>query len=1097
MHQHESSTSSASQPPNHITPNGRHEAQIQTDDPVWHSTRPHLPPISTSQAPQFISSASASAIASGSTASLDTARPSENSGSSALMFGERPTKTTDSQKSASTDVSTQNTAFYGEQTPRPSGSQALHGADLGSKRVVPMTRQVEYDEDGSERMARAMMEGLGLSTEGSLPSSPRFEGDAEHRGISRQPFDGQRHWPHHTGISQHAAHGHPIYPHAGTGSTTGDHHDSSSSQAGLMSPLSPHVEPFSPATSAASVGSAWGPSGGSAGSRPDREREPSNLDLRSSMPIAPSQVSQHFHHEAGYPTGSPAALPSFAQQGSAPSPYAELAFSQPKPTYPMPAPPLSHQYGSDSGSDYQSHSAPQPIQSLSGFAMTQSLSREGFMHQSPPNAPHSGTTAALVAHGLSTSARREREIPTDRGGYVRPGYAEASARGTLPYGGGLSGMPTSNTSTPVDPSEEISTIFVVGFPEDMMEREFQNMFLFANGFQAATLKIPASTVVARERERDLATAAAVNAAVGGGFGVLSGYGDTLSGGSDSMGPGSVASSHDENYMSMAEQAYSTPLGPIVSRESAGSPAGQRKQIIGFAKFYTRAQALEARDILNGRKVDVEKGCALKAEMAKKNLHTKRGPSGDLGNTFPVAGLDPATIARLTSTGSISPALIAELARQSAAASSSQGQSLAHSSLSDPSSGPSTTGQQTPQQWHDSSGIRDMSRISDQPSNGINLQHQPPQHGPLPPPQPLRFDEAAQQQHDPQGWARRPYAQEGRLADASDRGQPGPAMSASPPGHGSNQMTQHRQQGVSSLLQQFDSTLDHRKHREQMYSSPLPPQGPGASDVGQQPRSLSGFDSQKGAQSPASLPLPPSNANRFSSPALQNFPSSSMNGASLSPMLGQDGSNANALQIPRTQNPADMNAPKNTLYVGGLPAVLPSLTGPFSAAHLEDNLRNLFSRCPGFRRLSFRAKSNGPIVFVEFEDTHYATRALQEMYGNTLGGLVKGGIRLSYSKNPLGVRSTASGQNGLASPASQPGFGPSSPMPPRRPTDQAYLNQQDFRSARSPALPHPSHADFASSPHVPSSMPHAPPPMNLPPDNGPTAFSGTFSPFGRD
>ncbi|KAF9211535.1 hypothetical protein BGZ59_007945, partial [Podila verticillata] len=38
--------------------------------------------------------------------------------------------------------------------------------------------------------------------------------------------------------------------------------------------------------------------------------------------------------------------------------------------------------------------------------------------------------------------------------------------------------------------EEISTIFVVGFPEDMQEREFQNMFVFTPGFEAATLKIP-------------------------------------------------------------------------------------------------------------------------------------------------------------------------------------------------------------------------------------------------------------------------------------------------------------------------------------------------------------------------------------------------------------------------------------------------------------------------------------------------------------------------------------------------------------------------------------------------------------------------------
>jgi len=45
-----------------------------------------------------------------------------------------------------------------------------------------------------------------------------------------------------------------------------------------------------------------------------------------------------------------------------------------------------------------------------------------------------------------------------------------------------------------------------------------------------------------------------------------------------------------------------------------------------------------------------------------------------------------------------------------------------------------------------------------------------------------------------------------------------------------------------------------------------------------------------------------------------------------------------------------------------------------------------------------------MCFVEFEDVHYATKALNELYGNSLGGLVKnGGIRLSYSKNPLGVR----------------------------------------------------------------------------------------------
>lgn len=43
---------------------------------------------------------------------------------------------------------------------------------------------------------------------------------------------------------------------------------------------------------------------------------------------------------------------------------------------------------------------------------------------------------------------------------------------------------------------------------------------------------------------------------------------------------------------------------------------------------------------------------------------------------------------------------------------------------------------------------------------------------------------------------------------------------------------------------------------------------------------------------------------------------------------------------------------------------------------------------------------------------YATKALNELYGDSLNGLVRnGGIRLSYSKNPLGVRTPNSGGSG--------------------------------------------------------------------------------------
>ena len=100
------------------------------------------------------------------------------------------------------------------------------------------------------------------------------------------------------------------------------------------------------------------------------------------------------------------------------------------------------------------------------------------------------------------------------------------------------------------------------------------------------------------------------------------------------------------------------------------------------------------------------------------------------------------------------------------------------------------------------------------------------------------------------------------------------------------------------------------------------------------------------------------------------------------------------------NPADQNPPCNTLYVGNLPIDTS-----------EDELKAMFSKQRGYKRLCFRTKQNGPMCFVEFEDVSFATKALHELYGHPLHNSIKGGIRLSFSKNPLGVRS---GQ-GMASP----------------------------------------------------------------------------------
>jgi hypothetical protein len=80
---------------------------------------------------------------------------------------------------------------------------------------------------------------------------------------------------------------------------------------------------------------------------------------------------------------------------------------------------------------------------------------------------------------------------------------------------------------------------------------------------------------------------------------------------------------------------------------------------------------------------------------------------------------------------------------------------------------------------------------------------------------------------------------------------------------------------------------------------------------------------------------------------------------------------------------------------------------------EEELKALFQKQRGYKRLCFRTKSNGPMCFVEFEDTSFATKALNELYGHPLHNSVKGGIRLSFSKNPLGVRSQQNANNHAA------------------------------------------------------------------------------------
>lgn len=193
------------------------------------------------------------------------------------------------------------------------------------------------------------------------------------------------------------------------------------------------------------------------------------------------------------------------------------------------------------------------------------------------------------------------------------------------------------------PSEEITTVFIVGFPDDMTEREFANMFLFARGFEASTLKIPAGGLPGGPGSQGGPGHRPENGPLSGGpggpynavnlpgAGLFDLAGNGPPGGWDehSLSMALSRSGNNDGYSSLNNMGGLTGalqnIGNPSSIGGPGGPGGKIKQIIGFAKFRTRGEALEARDALNGRKIDAERGCVLKTEMAKKNLHTKQRP----------------------------------------------------------------------------------------------------------------------------------------------------------------------------------------------------------------------------------------------------------------------------------------------------------------------------------------------------------------------------------------------------------------------------------------------------------------------------------------
>lgn len=109
--------------------------------------------------------------------------------------------------------------------------------------------------------------------------------------------------------------------------------------------------------------------------------------------------------------------------------------------------------------------------------------------------------------------------------------------------------------------------------------------------------------------------------------------------------------------------------------------------------------------------------------------------------------------------------------------------------------------------------------------------------------------------------------------------------------------------------------------------------------------------------------------------------------------------AEASDVNEARENCDSNPPCNTLYVGNLPTQTS-----------EDELKAIFSKQQGYKRMCFRTRQNGPLCLVEFEDVAFATYALNNLDGYLLHGSTTSGILLSFSKNPLGVPSSRVGRS---------------------------------------------------------------------------------------
>ncbi|WVR03016.1 hypothetical protein IAU60_000005 [Kwoniella sp. DSM 27419] len=624
----------------------------------------------------------------------------------------------------------------------------------------------------------------------------------------------------------------------------------------------------------------------------------------SRAPSAASGASgQHYGHNGEGPNYDYHNTPQPMQHhlyGSVPTAFLPPVTSSPPPHPPPYVPPPQHAM------------APDPIHSISpGAAPVMGLMQQGY-----PGPGWQGhvpmTQGANGWRGNSQSVYPGQPQYRPNGHGLAP-TTDAASAGRGSFSSSLGPKPVSShgerrshrgerreRDDSREDEEVISTIFVVGFPDDMTEREFQNMFTFATGFEAATLKFPSGSGRREPTAALLAelTQLAANQAQAAAEQGVEFSQPALEEAMAAMTMAATASTSTSTTPSAAMSLTpSAPSGPLLGN---GPALPTRRQTIGFARFKTRADALAAREQLQGRKIDGLTGATFKAEMAKKNLHTKRNTSQD-----ELVGL-------LLRSGRL--AGLVNAAGQAQATS----QSL-------PAQPPSAR-----EAWDAWSNAAPPA--TDRPS----------------------FEEGRPGPNGSSG------ERQGSVAAPSYA--PDPSISPSLSVKSAQRATDSK--ALLALAEEADEL------------------------EGWSVNGAVGMGIMDGYQNTPRRPPPTGPGYGYRGPP-DGFGTSPPGELADRGLLGA--------------NPADQNPPINTLYVGNLPAISPPTHPP---NFLEESLRSLFARCPGFKRMSFRQKINGPMCFVEFEEVAYASQAIKDLYGHNLGGLVKGGIRLSYSKNSLGQRGNA-------------------------------------------------------------------------------------------